>query len=611
MRPIIRPRAALLRGVALLAALSVVDPSWSQIGPPPGHGGGGGTPGGSNGQVQYNNAGSFGGLSRSGPGTTIGTTAGSLTTGHCVSIDASGNLVDSGGACSGGVSSITTTCPAGGPLTGAVTVSTAITPNAQTGTTYTISASDCGKLITLSNASSIAVTLPQAGTTGFGSGFFVASIQNLGAGTATITPTTSQINKAATLVLLAGQSAGIVSDGTNYFAQTGVSSPPGGTNGQIQYNNAGVLGGVATVGTGTSVVKATALSNSSGTTLATTTGSLASNDCVKIDANGNLVDSGAGCGGTPGGSSGQLQYNNSGSFGGYNRSGTGTTIASTTGSLTTGDCVKIDASGNLVDSGAGCGGTGSPGGSSGQIQFNNAGSFGGYPTSGNGTTVATASGTLTSGDCAKFDANGNVVDAGACTTPYWAAYVAGRYYPSFPYATIAATALATASRMECAPFRLTQAIHISEIDTYISTVGTTNSAMAIYSAGTAPDATTGIWQPEGAPLASSGALANTSTGVLSYTFTAIALPPGVYFFCTNSGDSSVKFYGPNLSVPQASAIMGASTASYALLAGSLFVGLYYASVTTGTWPTFSTGTTFTDENSSKVAAFTFKVSSVP
>jgi hypothetical protein len=39
--------------------------------------------------------------SRSGNTTTFGTTTGALTSGHCVSIDASGNLQDSGGACGG------------------------------------------------------------------------------------------------------------------------------------------------------------------------------------------------------------------------------------------------------------------------------------------------------------------------------------------------------------------------------------------------------------------------------------------------------------------------------------------------------------------------------
>lgn len=88
--------------------------------------------------------------------------------------------------------------------------------NAQTGTTYTVLATDVGKLVTLSNAASIAVTLPQA-TGLFGTGFWFY-VQNIGAGTATITPTTSTLNGAATLVLPSGGNAYIVSDGTNYSA---------------------------------------------------------------------------------------------------------------------------------------------------------------------------------------------------------------------------------------------------------------------------------------------------------------------------------------------------------------------------------------------------------
>lgn len=89
--------------------------------------------------------------------------------------------------------------------------------NAQTGTTYTVVEEDAGRLVTLSNGSAIAVTLPQAGTTGFedGSWFILTAI---GAGTATVTPTTSTINGAATLELVTGAYAYIYSDGTNYRA---------------------------------------------------------------------------------------------------------------------------------------------------------------------------------------------------------------------------------------------------------------------------------------------------------------------------------------------------------------------------------------------------------
>jgi fibronectin-binding autotransporter adhesin len=89
--------------------------------------------------------------------------------------------------------------------------------NPQTGTTYAFLTTDAGKLVTLSNAASIAASLSQATTAGFTAGYSF-DVQNLGAGTATITPATSTINGAATLVLKTGEGATISSDGTNYIA---------------------------------------------------------------------------------------------------------------------------------------------------------------------------------------------------------------------------------------------------------------------------------------------------------------------------------------------------------------------------------------------------------
>jgi hypothetical protein len=96
--------------------------------------------------------------------------------------------------------------------------------NPQTGTTYTILTGDFRKLITFSNASPIAVTLPQASAT------FPAAwhcfVQNRGAGALTITPTTSTIDGAASLVLNQNEGAMIVSDGTNYFCFRGMGAIP-------------------------------------------------------------------------------------------------------------------------------------------------------------------------------------------------------------------------------------------------------------------------------------------------------------------------------------------------------------------------------------------------
>lgn len=89
--------------------------------------------------------------------------------------------------------------------------------NPQTGTTYAFKSRDAFKLVTFSNASSIAATLGRAGggPAAFFPGWFVDVI-NLGAGTVTITPATSTINGKTTLVLTQYKSARIVSDGVNY-----------------------------------------------------------------------------------------------------------------------------------------------------------------------------------------------------------------------------------------------------------------------------------------------------------------------------------------------------------------------------------------------------------
>lgn len=98
--------------------------------------------------------------------------------------------------------------------------------NAQTGTTYTVLTGDRNKLVTFSNASAIAVTLPEAGSVGFASNYVFTAV-NLGAGLVTITPTTSTIDGASTITLSTNQGVTIFSDGTNYFTNRGRSTAPG------------------------------------------------------------------------------------------------------------------------------------------------------------------------------------------------------------------------------------------------------------------------------------------------------------------------------------------------------------------------------------------------
>jgi hypothetical protein len=119
-------------------------------------------------------------------------------------------------------------------ITGAGTIRAAIVQNAQIGTNYTVLADDRFKLVTLSNASPVAVTLPEAVGT-FGSGW-CAFFKNAGAGTVTITPTTSTIDGGSSLVLTTGQCALVVSNGTNYisaFVASGGGATWGGIGGTL------------------------------------------------------------------------------------------------------------------------------------------------------------------------------------------------------------------------------------------------------------------------------------------------------------------------------------------------------------------------------------------
>jgi hypothetical protein len=86
--------------------------------------------------------------------------------------------------------------------------------NAQTGTSYTIASTDACKLVTFSNTSAIAVTLPQA--TGSFSNGFQFDVANYNTGLVTITPTTSTINGASSLAIPQNRSCEITSDGTNW-----------------------------------------------------------------------------------------------------------------------------------------------------------------------------------------------------------------------------------------------------------------------------------------------------------------------------------------------------------------------------------------------------------
>lgn len=101
------------------------------------------------------------------------------------------------------------------PSAGNVQIATTATSRTVTGTTDTILSTDVIVHYT-STTGNVAVTLPQAGTTGFANGFGV-TLDNDSAYTVNVTATTSTIfGGLSTLAIPAGMSCSLWSDGTNY-----------------------------------------------------------------------------------------------------------------------------------------------------------------------------------------------------------------------------------------------------------------------------------------------------------------------------------------------------------------------------------------------------------
>jgi hypothetical protein len=148
-----------------------------------------------------------------------------------------------GGGGGGGVTSVATACGLiGGPITGSGTVQEARLLNAQSGASYSVGAGDCGKLLTSDNEGAVTFNLLAPGTAGSGYWF---QAQTLGAGTTRLSPASGQINGAAYLDVPQGQGVTVATDGSNYFAVTGLGG--GGTAGVASFNT---RTGAVTLGAG-------------------------------------------------------------------------------------------------------------------------------------------------------------------------------------------------------------------------------------------------------------------------------------------------------------------------------------------------------------------------
>jgi len=139
---------------------------------------------------------------------------------------------------------------AAGPMSGQVTQidgsQVRVATDLQTETTYAVTTTDCGKLLSLSNTSNIAVTIPQAGSTGLSAGCWI-DIQNTGGGTATFTSGSTPIDGGVGFSLSTNQGLRLLSSGSAYYTERGQGSGGGG-GGALSIQSGGTaLGPAATL----------------------------------------------------------------------------------------------------------------------------------------------------------------------------------------------------------------------------------------------------------------------------------------------------------------------------------------------------------------------------
>lgn len=220
-------------------------------------------------------------FSETGNTTKFATSTGSLTSGDCAKWDSSGNIVDSGSACgsgggSGTVTSVALTAPSyltvsGSPITTSGTL-------ALTGTSET-----ANFFLAAPNGSSGAMT-PRA--------IVSADIPTLNQNT---TGTAANITGSSNTTLTSLSNLVTVGTiGTGTWAGTTVAVNHGGTGATTFTSN------LPLIGAGTSAVSTGTVSGNT-TVFATTSGTLTSGDCLKADANGNVVTTGSACGSGGGG----------------------------------------------------------------------------------------------------------------------------------------------------------------------------------------------------------------------------------------------------------------------------------------------------------------------
>jgi hypothetical protein len=280
---------------------------------------GGGVPGGTNGQVQYNNSGSFGGLtntqltadinqfsaSLSGavPASGGGTTTYLRADGNWAAPSASGSVTSVGLALPGIFSVTGSPVTGSGVLTGSFNTQSVNTvfagPSSGSATTPTF------RSLVLSDLPSIAASNLSNGVTGSGAVVLAAS--------PTLTGTVALPTTTITSGTVGSPTGGNEGAGTLNMAGCYVNGvacatggAPGGSSGNVQYNNGGVFGGLTNT-------QLTADINAFSSSLSGAVPASGGGTTSYLRADGTwAVPSGSST--SPAGSTGQIQYNNAAAF---------------------------------------------------------------------------------------------------------------------------------------------------------------------------------------------------------------------------------------------------------------------------------------------------------
>ena len=263
----------------------------------------------------------------------------------------------------------------------------AMTQNAQTGVTYSFVLTDFTKLVTLSNASAVAVTLPLEATVAWPTGTQLRLL-NQGAGTVTVAGAVGVTINGSPLTLTQYKGANLIKTGTNVWTFVPFASGVGAA--EFSDANTGTYTGFAYK------------TFSSSSTLTVTTAGFA--DVLVLGGGGGGGIGGGGGGGTGGASTDTTNFGQPGGSGGgagYSTSGTSPGGVGQIGQGSTGGTTA------LTTAGGGGGGTGAVG-SNGVANVGGAG--------GNGTTTSIAGTTPTGAYVAGAYAYGGGGGGGGATT---------------------------------------------------------------------------------------------------------------------------------------------------------------------------------------------------